>query len=220
MLASVPTTERLRDIGARRGQRLAAQLGEELRHARLTVGLSQARVGEAAGVSRATVGRLERGERPYPTIVTLAKVARIVGLDLVTQCYPAASRLRDRAHVRLIARFLARIPAEISCAMEAPVRPNDQRAWDALLRVGPHSIGVTAETHVRDLQALLRREHQKQLDSGVTYLFLLLADTRHNRAALADSRELLQPAFPVPMRQAMRRLAGGQEPQGDAVIRL
>jgi len=216
----MPATERLRDIGATRGRRLATQVGEEIRHARLTLGLSQARIGQVAGVSKSNVSRLERGVPPYATIVTLARVARVVGLDLVTICYPAASRLRDTAHVQLIARFLGRLPDAVARFLEAPIRGNDQRAWDVLLRIGSCSIGVAAETHVRDLQALLRRERQKQLDSGVTHLFLLLANTRHNRAALAEARDLVDTAFPLPMRRAMRRLARGEEPAGDAVILL
>jgi hypothetical protein len=120
--------------------------------------------------------------------------------------------------VRLIARFVTRVPGQVPRVLEAPIRSNDQRAWDLLLRIGSTTVAVAAETHVRDLQALLRRERQKQLDSGVTHLFLLLADTKHNRAAVAEAHDLLEPAFPVPMRQAMRRLARGEDPEGDAVI--
>jgi transcriptional regulator with XRE-family HTH domain len=220
MLADVPSTERLLSIGARRGSRLVRETGEEIRHARLTLGISQSRVGEVAGVSKATISRLELGQRPYPDLLLLSSVARIVGLDLSVRCFPAASRLRDAAHAKLIERFLERIPNSVARKLEAPIRGDDQRAWDVLLRIGGRTAGVAAESRLRDLQELLRRERQKQLDSKVTYLYLLLAATRHNRAALAQAGSLLSTEFPVPMRRVMPRLVAGEDPGGDAVIIL
>jgi transcriptional regulator with XRE-family HTH domain len=220
MLTRMPTTERLRYIGARRGQRLAGQIGDEVRHARLTLGLSQSRVGEVVGVSKATISRLERGQRPHSTIVTLASVARVVGLDLVAQCYPAPTRLRDAAHAHLIARFLARIPPDVKRILEAPIRPGDLRAWDVLLRVASTTVGVAAETRLRDLQALLRREQLKQADGGVTRLLLLVAATKHNRQTLAEFRPLIREALPLTSREVMAALGRSEAPPGSGLVLL
>ena len=155
---------------------------------------------------------------PYPDIVEAARAARIVGLDLSVRCFPAAGRLRDAAHAALIRRFLARLPRGMGRRLEAPIGPGDPRAWDVLLGVGGVRIGVIAETRIRDLQALLRREHQKQLDSGVELLLLLVANTKHNRAALAEAGQFLAEVFPLGARPVLTALSRGQAPAANGVI--
>ena len=133
-----------------------------------------------------------------------------MGLELRIQCFPAPGQLRDAAHVALIRRLLGRVPSSVARQLEAPVRPGDLRAWDVLLRIGTLSIGVAAETRIRDFQALLRREHIKQTDGKVDHLLLLVADTRHNRSALQEAGTLLTEAFPLGTRAVMARLARGE----------
>jgi hypothetical protein len=89
-----------------------------------------------------------------------------------------------------------------------------------LLIVGGIRIGVIAETRIRDLQALLRREQQKQLDSSVDLLILLVADTRHNRATLASATHLLAEIFPVSTRAVLSALGGGEAPTANGVVLL
>jgi transcriptional regulator with XRE-family HTH domain len=197
---------------------LARQFGEELRHARLAAGLSQARVAAGAGLSQETISRFELALAPHPTFLQAAVVARIVGLELSIRCFSAAGSLRDAAHLALIRRLLARIAGSIGRRLEAPIGPNDQRAWDVLLTVGRVRIGVIAETRIRDLQALLRREHQKQLDSGVDLLLIVVSNTKHNRAALAEAGELLAEAFPLTTRAVLARLGRGEAPSGNGVV--
>ena len=216
----MPARERLNDIGTARGRYLARRFGHELRNARLAAGLSQASVARAAGMSKSSISRYERGEPPHPDVVQAARVALLVGLDLRLNCYPAASRLRDGAHVALIGRLLARLGPGIGRRLEAPVRAGDQRAWDVLLGVAGIRIGVIAETRIRDLQALLRREHQKQLDSAVDLLLLLVASSKHNRAALADAGELLAATFPLRTRGVLASLGRGEAPRANGIVIL
>jgi hypothetical protein len=124
------------------------------------------------------------------------------------------------AHAALISRFLARLPRSIRRVLEAPIQRNDLRAWDVLLIVGGIRIGVIAETRIRDLQALLRREQQKQLDSSVDLPILLVADTRHNRATLASATHLLAEIFPVSTRAVLSALGGGEAPTANGVVLL
>jgi transcriptional regulator with XRE-family HTH domain len=175
-------------------------------------------VAAASGVTQGSISRLEHARPPFPDIIEAARVAQIVGLDLSLRCYPAPRRLRDAAHVALIRRLLMRIASSIGRRLEAPIAPGNQRAWDVLLTVGDVRIGVIAETRIRDLQALLRREHQKQLDGGVDQLLLLVANTKHNRAALAEAGELLQAAFPLGTRAMLTRLSRGEVPTGNGVV--
>ena len=182
------------------------QYADELRHARLAAGLSQARVADAARLSQRTVSRFEAGEPPYPDFIAASVVARVVGLEVKLQCFPAAGQLRDEAHVALVSRLLLRLPSTIRRQLEAPIQPNDQRAWDVLLEVQGTRIGVIAETRIRDLQALLRREHQKQADRGVDQL-LLLGRTRATTARPSATRG-------SPHRDVSAHDAGGAHPAG------
>jgi len=196
------------------------EFGDQLRHARLAAGLSQARVAAAAGTSQRTISRYEAGAAPIPDFVQAARVARIVGLELRMQLYPAASRLRDAAHVALIRRFLARLHESVWRRLEAPIGPGDQRAWDILMKMRGIRVGVIAETRIRDLQELLRREHRKQLDGEVQRLILLVANTKHNRRVLHEADSLLAEAFPLGTRTVLAALSRGEPPAANGVVIL
>ena len=194
--------------------------GDQLRHARLAAGLSQARVAAAAGTSQRTISRYEAGTPPFPDLVQAARAARIVGLEMRVQLYPAASRLRDAAHVALIRRFLARLHESVWHRLEAPIGPGDQRAWDILMELRGVHVGVIAETRIRDLQELLRREHRKQLDGDVQRLILLVADTKHNRRVLYEAGPLLAEAFPLGTRTVLAALSRGVPPGANGGVIL
>jgi transcriptional regulator with XRE-family HTH domain len=215
----MPTRERLLDVGTQRGIRLVRELADEIRRARHAAGLSQVDVGTAANVSGSTISRMERGLSPLPDLVTAARVARIVGLDLSVKCFPAAGPLRDVAHLRLLQRFLAQVPASVARRLETPIRlPGDQRAWDVLLVAQGRRVGVAAETRIRDLQALLRREQAKARDDGVDVLILVVAATRSNRRALRDAGTLLETELPLDTRQTMAALRRGQAPTAGGIV--
>jgi transcriptional regulator with XRE-family HTH domain len=216
----MPTRERLSTIGAARGRRLVGEFADELRRARLAAGLTQSAVGSAVGLSKATISRIERGQPPLPDFVTAARVASMVGLELSIRCFPAAGQLRDIAHIGLIQRFLRRVPPTVHRQLEAPVRPGDLRAWDLLLTLGATSIGVAAETRIRDLQALLRREHRKLADGGVEHLLLLVADTRHNRSALHEAGPVLREALPLGTRFLLTQIGRGEAPTSNGIVLL
>jgi transcriptional regulator with XRE-family HTH domain len=202
--------------------RLIYELGAELRHARLAAGLSQASVAAAAGVTQGSISRLERAKAPHPDIVEAARIVRLVGLELSVRCYPAPGQLRDAAHVALIGRLLGRLGPGIRHHLEVPIQPGDQRAWDVLLTAGAVRIGVIAETRIRDLQALLRREHLKQAeaDSRIEHLLLLVSNTRHNRTALAEACAALSTTFPLAPRAVLASLGRGEAPEGNGVVIL
>ena len=176
----------------------------------------------ATSLAQQTISRYERGLAPYPDFVQAAIAARVVGLELAVRCYPAPGQLRDAAHIALIQRLLARLGPGIRHRLEAAIRPGDQRAWDVLLIIGAVRVGVIAETRIRDLQALLRREHLKQAeaDDHVDHLLLLVSDTRHNRAALAEAGAALTATFPHSTRAVLTSLARGEAPPGSGVVIL
>jgi transcriptional regulator with XRE-family HTH domain len=216
----MPTREGLLAVGTARGRKLCREFGEEIRHARLAAGLSQASVAGATDMSQETISRYELGQPPHPDLLQAARVARMLGLELSVRCFPAAGQLRDVAHVALIYRFLGRLGPRIRRRLEAPVAPGDQRAWDVLLIASDIRIGVIAETRIRDLQALLRREHLKQVDGNVRRLILLAANTKNNRSALREASGLVSEAFPLSTRAVLGALCRGEEPEGNGVVIL
>jgi hypothetical protein len=98
--------------------------------------------------------------------------------------------------------------------------PRDPRAWDATISGPGWSIGVEAETRVRDLQAVERRLTLKQRDGDVSTVILLLGDTRHHRTLVRNADAALAIAFPTPARTALRLLRRGEGLSANAVVVL
>jgi hypothetical protein len=96
----------------------------------------------------------------------------------------------------------------------------DHRAWDALIGVGAIRIGVEAESRAHDAQALQRRLALKRRDGGVDHVLLLLSNTRHNREFLRACGPGFLSDFPVNGRDALARLARGEDPGGSAIVLL
>ena len=195
-------------------------LGAELRRARRMAGVSQDTLGSAAGLSGSEVGRVERGESPWLTTVHAASLLSTVGLDLWVRAFPGGPPVRDAAHLQLIAKFEARLPASVRCHREWPI-PNsrDRRALDLYLVGLPLRTGVEAETMLDDIQALQRDVNLKRRDAGLDRLILLVRDSRRNRDILR-STDALQRSFPVSTRATMAALARGQDPGADGIVVL
>ncbi len=213
--------EKRTDRADRAAAHALADLGREIRLARLNHDLSQRTAAAGAGLSQTHWGRLERAEAHAVPLPLLARACAVVGLDLHLRAYPAGAPLRDQAHVRLLERLHARLGSGASWSTEVAF-PNagDRRAWDALIRIAAVRIGVEAETRARDAQELQRRLALKQRDGMVDHVILLLADTRHNRSFLAAAGTGFRAAFPVDGRTALRALALPADPGGNAIVLL
>jgi transcriptional regulator with XRE-family HTH domain len=215
----VATKERPIDRGTRVARRVIAVTGSELRLARIAVGLSLLDVGRAVGLSHSQVGRIERAAHPSVSIMQLARIGSVVGLDLSVRTYPNGSPLRDRAHLALLGRFRDRLPARLSVRSEVPLPiPGDLRAWDLVIRGAGEPIGVEAETRLADIQALERRIALKARDGQISRVLLVVSASRGNRLVVRENLTLLQPSFPVPGRVALAALADGRDPGGSALI--
>ena len=214
-------TERRIDRARRETEQALAHVGRDIRQARLEHDLSQETTARAAGVSPSAVSRLERGVAKQVPLDVVARVAIVVGLVLSIRTFPKAAAIRDAAHLALLARLRAILPAIARWQTEVPLpNPGDLRAWDALIRLAGVLIGVEAETRVRDAQSLQRRLALKRRDGRVDHLILLLADTRNNRAFVRAAPDGLLADFPVPGPVALERLAAGRDPGGDSIILL
>lgn len=199
-----------------RARDLVTQLGRELRLARVARGLSQRLVAQAVGISQTQYSRIERGI--YRTeVVVLARISAAVGLDLSIRLYPGGEPIRDAAHVRLLERFRALVGEAWRWAAEVPLpMPGDRRAWDRLLTGAGIRIGIEAETRPTDMQDLQRRLALKKRDGGVDRLILVLPNTAWCRQLLRLND--IETTFPVPGAVALRALAAGRDPGGDAII--
>ena len=212
------THEKPTDRGARRGRAIRIELGRALHDGRVDRGLSLAAAGSAAGMSAASVSRIERGLVPNVSIEATAQLLEVVGLELSARAYPGSGPIRDAGHVRLLEAFRARLHRSIRWATEVPL-PNhgDLRAWDALINAPGWRYGVEAETSPRDAQALDRRIQLKVRDGAVDGVILLLPDTRATRIFLEGVGAHLAASYPVPGRRAIELLGAGVDPGGSSI---
>jgi transcriptional regulator with XRE-family HTH domain len=213
----MPASERRFTRADQRAALALGNLGRELRSARVSHGLSQQVVAAASGVQQAEVSRIETGRRPGATIRTLARLATAVGLELSVRLYPGGEPIRDKAHIALLARFRQAIGELWTWAAEVPLPiPGDKRAWDRVLRGAGVVIGVEAETRATDLQEVQRRVGLKKRDGQVDRVVLVLSNTEWNRRLIRLND--LERGFPIPGKVALKLLAEGRDPGGDAMI--
>jgi transcriptional regulator with XRE-family HTH domain len=215
------TRERRIDRGRRLARHALATIGEEFREARLAAGLTQRQVAELVGISHTELSRIERGLAVWVPYETLMIIAAVLGLDLPLRAFPAGGPVRDRAQLELLAKLRATLPAGLAWRTEVPLRiERDLRAWDAVVGGPGWNLPVDAETRLRDVQALARREALKRRDDGTETMLLLVADTRNNRQVLRLAKPDLVAEFPLPGRAALAALSSGQLPGGSAILVL
>jgi len=219
----MPTVERLITQGTRRGERALLMLGEEYRDKRVAVGLSQQRVAGAAGISRSSYIRIERGRMDRLSIVTASRIAAVLGLDLSVRSYPGPNPMRDAAHAERLARVLRHVRPPLTCQLEAPLRqhegrPFEQRAWDAVAQSLGRRTAFEMEMRLRDGQALERRIELKRRDDPVDSLVLLVADTKSNRQVLRENPTLFASLARMTIGSVTRMLREGHHPPSALVL--
>jgi transcriptional regulator with XRE-family HTH domain len=225
-MAAMARPSRPLRAGTERGRAIVHDLAREAETARLEHGTTYAELGRALGLGGSQVARVCRGRSPDLSIVRAAQLMAVLGLELSARAFPAGPAVRDRAQVALLERLRARISPALSWRTEVPVIElpesgrRDLRAWDAGIDGPGWSVRLDAETHIGDLQAVQRRVALKQRDGRVGCVILLLAETRHHAVLLRLAGDGLAAEFPVPARQALRALAAGRSPGGNALIRL
>ena len=217
----MPNRERQIDRAAIFSRRLQAELGLELRNARLARGLRQTDVARVASSSTSHVSRVELGLAPDLSIADAVRYGAVVGLKLHARLYPAGGGLRDAAQLDLLRRLRARIGDRWSWQLEAPLNiAGDLRPFDALLTNGNATVAIEAITRLRDAQAQLRAATLKQRDGNVPRLILLIRATDHNRKALASAADVLATSFPLGTRATIRALSKGIDPGDNGIVLL
>jgi transcriptional regulator with XRE-family HTH domain len=196
-------------------------IGKELRVARIVAGMTQGQVADRIGRSASHVSRVEHGLIRGLTFSQLYRHSGVVGLKPFLNLYPSVARPMDRAQLALFARFRERLGHTWTVALEVPMPiPGDLRAADAVISMTQLRILVEVITRLADFQAQLRSANRKVRDLGADRLILVIAATETNRRALRDAGTAVHEAFPVVTKAALSKLAGGEDPGGDALILL
>lgn len=198
-----------------------AEIGRELRLARIHGGTTQAVVARALGTSTARVSMIERGLIPTVAYRHLARFAGVVGLKLYLRAYPAGRRLLDAPQLQLVDRFRSRIAAGASLRTEVPMPlEGDLRAADCVATLAGITIVVELITRLADFQAQSRAALLKQRDLGADRCLLVIAATRANRAALREADAAVAASFPLRTREVLRALAAGADPGANGIVLL
>ena len=202
-------------------RRLRAELGTELRSARLERGLRQTDVARSAHSSGSHVSRLERGEIEAVAVTDLLRHGAVLGLRLRARFYPVGGGLRDEGQLALLRQLRARIADAFHWQLEAPLNiPGDLRAFDALLTNGQARVAVEAITRLHDAQAQIRAISLKQRDGGVDRLILVVKASHANRRALSTARDILATSFPLGTKATLATLSAGEVPAQNGMVLL
>jgi hypothetical protein len=150
----------------------------------------------------------------------LARWGAVVGLDVTLRAYAGGSPLRDAGQLRILLRARATIGEEWGWQTEVPVSANplDRRAFDAVLRRGEIRIGLEVISRLTDAQGQARAAMLKQRAAGLDGMVLVIARTRHNRAAFQQASATLVPAFPLDSRKLALALRAGRMPGANGVL--
>jgi len=213
------TRTRALDEARRLWNRLAQEVGDQLRTGRHILGITQTALGAVIGVSQSEISRRELGRSRRLTGAQLAVHAAGVGLKVSVKLWPIGGGVRDAAQARYIAAFVARVGRPWKVTLEAPLPiAGDLRAVDVLLTAGGVRIAVEVITRLADLQAQVRAAQAKARDIGATRLILAIAGTHANRHALIAVRASLIASFDLDSRRLMADLAAGRDPGRDGMV--
>jgi transcriptional regulator with XRE-family HTH domain len=215
----MPTRMSAVDAAARRAQLQLDNVIGDLVNARHKAGLPQRRVARALGVSRSLVAAWEV-RRVVPTHTQLSQWGAAVGLDVSLRTFLGGPPLRDAGQLRILSRLHVALGATWTWRTEVPIsrNPADRRAMDAVLSRDDRRVGVEAVSRLTDAEGQIRPILLKQQAAGIECVVLVLADSRHNRQALAASGPTVQAAFPCPPRVALAALRRGELPPANAAI--
>lgn len=200
----------LRVVLARRG----AGPGDRSRSSR------SATVAQAAGISPAQLGRLERAEISRPNLEQLCRAARALGLSTSVRFYPVGTPVRDAAQLALLRRFEARLGSPLYVRREVPLPiGGDLRAWDAMVLGADEPFFIDAETRIGDVQAVQRRiEIKRRDDPRASTVLLVVTRSDHNRRIIATHRESLRALLPLDGGAVLRAISAGRCPPAGGIV--
>ncbi|MGH2418136.1 MAG: helix-turn-helix domain-containing protein [Candidatus Limnocylindria bacterium] len=208
------------DEAIRRSRRDTIELGEELAGARRTCGATQADVARALGWSPSKVRRIERGQRTSVTHLELASFASVVGLRYSGRMFLGTTRLRDATQLEMIGGYRALAAGcGWACRIEDPIPiTGDLRAFDLMLRAQSVRVAHEFISRLHDVQAQIRPLAQKQRDSSVNTLILVIRDNVQNRRLAREANGMLRDLFPLTTRDVLQAIREGRDPGSNGIV--
>ena len=190
------------------------------------MGLSQARLAAAAGVSQSIVSMLEAGQID-PGIEVLARLSAALGGRLALRIDPGiGTPIRDHIQAAMIDGLLRVLSRSWRPALEVTVYHPVRGVIDLVLNHGIGSLAIAAEAH----SELRRVEQQLRWATAKTDALaaleparwvsrlLLLRVTHRNRETVAAFSELFAAAYPANYREAVAALTGSEPWPGAALL--
>jgi transcriptional regulator with XRE-family HTH domain len=215
----MPTRERRLERADWLIHRDLEELGNDLRTARMSAGLTLRVVARHVGVVPSMILKNERGHKPAARPELLARHAAAVGMRARIKVYPEGPPIRDAASIALMRQFKERLGKAAKLLVEQPVtaEPLDRRAFDATLDIPP-GIALEFVTRFHDCQAQLRAAQLKQRDSNLGRLIIVVRATHANRRAVAAAADIVATTFPLGTRSIMSALEEGRDPGANGLV--
>jgi transcriptional regulator with XRE-family HTH domain len=198
------------------------RLGVEASTERVALGWTQLEVAQRAGVSQASVARLEAGD-PRLGLAIVAAIFAALGLNLSLKAYPGESvQLRDTAQLGMAEWIRLQAHHSLTLSLEVPTGLGLQAA-DMLLLGPARGLHLELETGLPDFQAALRRGQLKrdalQQRLGMPLAFVLaLKDSERNRRAVQAHSALIATALPAGSREVMEAIRYGRPLMRDGLL--
>ena len=214
--------QRLYDRGTNTGERRLREIGDEFKHRRIELGVSQLAVSRAARIERADYSRIERGKLERASIVDAARVAAVLGLDLWVRAFPSGTGLRDEGQAKGLGGLLAcvRPPLGYRTEVGLPAQPDrlELRAWDAQITGSGSKTSIEYEARLYDAQAQQRRWNLKRRDDPPDHFLLVIAGTRANRRVIREYSELFSDLPRLRTANVLKALEAGRHPGTGLVL--
>ena len=197
------------------------RLGLQFRALRRRRRWRQSDVGERAGVSKSTVGRIERAESGAVSIETLAKVAAVLGARLDVSLRwngEALDRLLDADHAALVDTLVGlyrsagwELAVEVSFAIAGERGSIDVFAHDPRQRlVAVNEVKsvvpdaqATVHSHDRKSRLALTIARQRGWAADRVARFLVVGESRTSRRRVEAHERLFDAAYPLRGRAAI-----------------
>jgi transcriptional regulator with XRE-family HTH domain len=201
------------DVAIARLRQQMQRLGQDAKSLRLGVGWTQAAVGSRAGVSQASVARLEAGNIGL-AIPIVVRIFATLGQDLPLRAYPGDGvGLRDSGQLPMAEVVRARAHPSFAIRFEDPTGEGRQAA-DVVLLANEFGIHIELEAGLSVFEGQLRRAQLKrdalQRRHGRRLaLVLALRDTERNRTAVAAHLGVMRAALPASSREVLRAIERG-----------
>jgi transcriptional regulator with XRE-family HTH domain len=210
-------------VGRERSRFHARRFGEELRLARMAIGLTQAQLASGARLSQQIVSDAERG-RVDISLELRCRLASACGHELGWRLYPVRTiSLRDSGQLAIPQAIVIAAHPSWTAELERPVAPTGLRAADLVLSRPDEVIHIEVERALVDAQAQLRAARLKraalaQDESRPVRLVLALPDTEASRHRLLPITSLLDHTLPGTPKDIWRAIRRGHPIGADGIL--